>query len=251
MISRQPGVYFFAGVLACSAVACLLLRHQAAAASREREILFQQQEQQLANLMAKQEQYSNAIRRIAAPAIENHAVELSKLRAQVKALREQTNAIGRQLEQSLNERVSPDPSAPENYTLEYRDKLMSSAGARENETHKVATAILIYSLQHQGQVPTNIESVAAQLDRITRGIGQLPIDGTNQFEFVYHGSYSDLNGIPTGKVAVVRHRETWAAPDGRMARVYGMLDGHSQIVASDDNFQSWEAEHIIDLPVAQ
>jgi hypothetical protein len=25
-----------------------------------------------------------------------------------------------------------------------------------------------------------------------------------------------------------------------------MLDGHTQIVTSDDNFQVWEAEHVID-----
>jgi hypothetical protein len=244
MSLHKSKIYFVAGLVASSVAASLTLQHKAAAASREREILFQQQERRLADLAVKQDQRSNAVRRAAAPAVEDHAVELAKLRAQVKALREQTNVLGRQLEQNSPERTSL-AAAPENYTQEYQDKLLSAAGAREYDTHKLATAILIYSLQHD-QVPTNVDSVASELVQVTRGIGQLPIAGTNQFEFVYHGSFSDLSGIPKGKVAVIRHLEIWTAPDGKMARVYGMLDGHTQIVTSDDNFQSWEAEHVID-----
>jgi hypothetical protein len=239
-------IYFVAGLVASSVAASLILEHKASAASHERDILFQQQERRLAELAAKQQQSSNAaVQQAVAPAVEDHAVELAKLRAQVKALREQTNVLDRQLEQSSPEPVSLDAAAPENYTQEYQDKLLSAAGAREYDTHKLATAILIYSLEHD-RVPTNVDSVASELDKVTRGIGQLPIAGTNQFEFVYHGSFSDLSGIPKGKVAVVRHREIWTAPDGKPARVYGMLDGHTQIVTADDNFRSWEAEHVVD-----
>jgi hypothetical protein len=54
-----------------------------------------------------------------------------------------------------------------------------------------------------------------------------------------------LEGIPMGQVALMRDRQTWLTADGKMARVYGMSGGLGEIVTSDDNFQSWEAEHII------
>jgi len=74
---------------------------------------------------------------------------------------------------------------------------------------------------------------------------RVPFSGTNEFEIVCQGSFDKLQGIPPGEVAVVRDRQTWAGPDGKTMRVYGLADGTSQIVESDDNFQSWEAEHVI------
>ena len=76
---------------------------------------------------------------------------------------------------------------------------------------------------------------------------RMSLTGTNAFEIVYQGSLDQLKNIPLGSVALIRDRQAWLAPSGKMAKVYGMADGSGLIVESDDNFQSWEAEHILPL----
>ncbi len=52
-------------------------------------------------------------------------------------------------------------------------------------------------------------------------------------------------------VALIREREPWLTPEGNWARVYGYADGWSEIVQPydpEDNFQSWEAAHVIPPP---
>ncbi len=76
----------------------------------------------------------------------------------------------------------------------------------------------------------------------------MTLSGTNQFEIIFQGSLDQLDGIPWGSIAVVRETQPWLTPDGRPTRVYGMIGGSGQTVTSDDNFQSWEAEHVISPP---
>jgi hypothetical protein len=70
----------------------------------------------------------------------------------------------------------------------------------------------------------------------------------DNFEIVFLGSTDQLNGIPWGSIALVREKQTWLSPDGTPTRVYGMVNGLGQTVSSDDNFQSWESEHVIPGP---
>jgi hypothetical protein len=72
-----------------------------------------------------------------------------------------------------------------------------------------------------------------------------PLSGTNDFEIVYQGSQNDLTNIPPRRVALLRERQPWLTPEGKWARVYAYADGAANRVESDDNFQSWEAQHII------
>jgi len=74
------------------------------------------------------------------------------------------------------------------------------------------------------------------------------LSGSNQFEIIYQGSLDNLQGLPSESVAVVREQQPWPGPDGKMTRLYGMMGGIRQMVASDDNFQSWEAKHVISPP---
>jgi hypothetical protein len=71
------------------------------------------------------------------------------------------------------------------------------------------------------------------------------LSGTNDFEIVYQGSQNDLTNIPPRRVALLRERQPWLTPEGKWARVYAYADGAANRVESDDNFQSWEAQHII------
>ena len=73
----------------------------------------------------------------------------------------------------------------------------------------------------------------------------ITLSGTNDFEIVYQGLQSDLTNLPLRRVALIRERQPWLTPDGKWARVYGYADGAASPVVSDDNFQSWDAQHII------
>ncbi len=66
----------------------------------------------------------------------------------------------------------------------------------------------------------------------------------SQFEIVYQGSYNELTNVPLQAVALIRERQPWPTPGGKWARIY-IMAGEIEIVESDDNFQSWEAAHII------
>ena len=97
---------------------------------------------------------------------------------------------------------------------------------------------------------------AARYDRLSPLYTDLvfarTLSGTNQFEIVYHGSVEDLKNVPGGAVALIRDRQTWIAPSGKQARVYGLANGSSQIVESDDDFKAWESEHVVSsAPAAQ
>ena len=72
-----------------------------------------------------------------------------------------------------------------------------------------------------------------------------PLSGTNRFEIVFQGLQNELSNIPPRRVALIREQQPWLTPDGKWARVYGLADGMSVTVVSDDNFQTWDAQHII------
>jgi tellurite resistance-related uncharacterized protein len=69
--------------------------------------------------------------------------------------------------------------------------------------------------------------------------------GTSEFEMVYQGSYNELTNVPLQEVALIRERHAWPTPSGKWARIYVMAGGEVNIVEADDNFQSWEAAHIV------
>ena len=74
--------------------------------------------------------------------------------------------------------------------------------------------------------------------------------GTSKFEMVYQGSYNELTNVPWQEVALIRERQAWPTPSGKWARIYVTANGEVKVVESDDNFQSWEAEHLIPPPAA-
>jgi hypothetical protein len=78
----------------------------------------------------------------------------------------------------------------------------------------------------------------------------LTLTGTNEFELIYPGPQDGLTNFPTQMLAVIREQQPWQAPSGRWARVYGMLTVPPRVVETDDNFQSWEADHIIPMQAA-
>jgi hypothetical protein len=82
------------------------------------------------------------------------------------------------------------------------------------------------------------------LDSNSSPFANAPLTGTNDFELVFQGSQSDLTNIPPRRVALIRERQCLTL-EGKWERVYGYADGAVEIIQSDDNFQSWDAQHII------
>src|SRR6185312_11907344 len=115
-----------------------------------------------------------------------------------------------------------------------------------------AAALRKYAAEHGGQFPSTLEQVTAYLPRpLTNNAPSwinAPVSGTNDFEIVYQGTTNELGNIPARRVALLRERQPWLTPDGKWARAYAYADGAAEVVASDDNFESWDAVHVVPPP---
>jgi len=226
-----------AAIAIAGAAVSLLIQSKSQVKFLERQALLQQQDGQLAALNSEHERLSSLIANANNVPPDEHKAELVKLRNEAEALKKQKNDLGnRQLKDSPSR---PAPT-PESHTPEYWEQLRQMGGRKGMDARDLATAFCSYAFDHEGQFPSNFDQIASYLAKDKRSLS-----GTNQFEIVYQGSLDELQGIPRGTVAVVRDQQTWQGPDGKMMRVYGMADGVGQTVGSEDNFQSWEAKHII------
>ena len=117
------------------------------------------------------------------------------------------------------------------------------------EIRALTAALRRYADEYQGEFPLKLDPVGlylpTPLETNSPPWANAPLAGTNDFEIVYQGSQNDLSNIPPRRVALIRERVPWLTPDGKWARVYGYADGAASIVESDDNFQSWDAQHLI------
>jgi len=229
--------------VAISAAIALFIHQNARVKMRENEAALRQQESQLNQLLSEQQRLSNQVAE-AKNSTNSQLSELTKLRNQAQALQEQTNQLGIQVKSNRQLRASQRAVAAESRPPEYYKELLRVAGAKPIDGRNLSTAFIMYASDHQGRFPSS-------LDQVAKYLAQYPLSGTNKFDMIYHGSLDELKGIPRGSVAVVRDRQTWIAPSGKRARVYGMADGHSEIIESDDDFKAWEAEHIISAPAGQ
>jgi len=229
-------------VAAIAASAFVYYRSQAVA--RERNEQLAKQSQTIANLQAEQQRLSGLATQApnTTPPVADHQTELARLRAEAASLRQQTNQLARQSRFQTNRSTSSSSStaAPDAHPPEYWEQLHKGEGTKGMDARDIANAALYFAMDHGNQLPTNL----AQLTRYFPKTGRTA-PFTNRFEFVFTGSLDQLKGIPPGTIALVRDTQTWTAPDGKQARVYGMVPGMGQLVISDDNFQSWEAEHVI------
>jgi hypothetical protein len=232
-------------IVAVSLAITLIINGNSKLKLRENDAALRQQDKQLTELIAEQANLSNRVAE-ANNSTNSQLNELAMLRDRAQLLQKQTNELRSQLKSNRQARASQPASKPESHPPEYYKQLGRMAGARPVDARNLSTAFGMYALDHQGQFPSSVEQVATYL-------GDLPLSGTNQFDIVYRGSRAELElkGIPKGAVALFRDRQTWIAPSGKRARVYGMANGMSEIIESDDDFKAWEAEHIISAPAGQ
>jgi len=230
-------------IVASSLAVTLILHHNSQAKMRENDAALHQHDEQLTELIAKQEKLSNQVAETKS-STNGQWNELAKLRSRAEMLQKQTNQLGAQLKSNRQARASQPASKPETHPPEYYNQLLRIAAAKPTDGRNLSSAFAMYALDNQGRYPSSLDQVAKYLH-------EYPMSGTNEFDIVYRGSLNELKGIPRGAVAVIRDRQTFIAPSGKQARVYCMADGSSQIIESDDDFKAWEAEHIISTPARQ
>ncbi len=169
---------------------------------------------------------------------------------------------------------------------EYANQLnrMTHRDGKMGDVLNLSSAVRKYASEHQGEYPTNFDQAApyfyefqAQANKFHEQLRKLADSSAppkevnlrdlvadkgesgappkqqessrlSEFEMVYQGSYNELTNVPWQGVALIRERQAWPTPSGKWARIYVTAGGLIQIVESDDNFQSWEAEHIIPPP---
>jgi hypothetical protein len=177
--------------------------------------------------------------------------------------------------------------ASDSNSEEYKKQLGMTSG-KMADVRTLSSAVRKYAREHQGEFPTNFDQAAPYLYEIQaqankfheqfRKLANSPtppkevnlrdlvadkgdLDAstppkpqefpwTSEFEMVYQGSDNELTNVPWQAVALIRERQAWPTPRGKSARIYVMAGGEIQIVESDDDFQAWEAEHIIPPPAA-
>jgi len=255
------------GVVAVAVIASVLIQRRNQAKLSENDAIFQQQDNQLAELATENQRLSNLVvqTKSKSATAEDRTVELAQLRAKVEALRRQTNQLAKQVAENRRLAGVQFFSQGDFDLLEHNKEIGASfaggprATGKLNDARAITAALRKYADERQGEFPRNLDQVVAYLPQALEADSppsasppatNTRLTGTNDFEIVYQGSQNDLTNIPLRRVVLIRERHAWLTPDGKWARTYGFADGAAEMVESDDDFQSWDAQHIIPPPPA-
>jgi hypothetical protein len=254
----KKSIVLRAGVVALAGIAIsLTIQHQAQVELSGKDEALRRQNDQLAELAAEHQHLSNLVAQATNLRVDERLTELQRLRGEAEALRKQANVLASQQENSLRSRtpyttVHEDGLTaedvldhPPEWLEEYWAQLNQRTGPKWNDATSLLWGLSEYARDHQGQFPSSLDQIGSYLSK-----APFSLTGTNEFEIVCQGSISELTNTPQGAVALIRERQAWLAPNGRWARVYGMAGDGPKTIVTDDNFQSWEAEHILPPPSA-
>lgn len=222
------------------ATTSMIIQHRSQARLRDLADAAHLQEIQLADLAGEHGRMLERLAQAETSAAKSAKDKLQRLRAEAERLRKQTEESEKR---RRAERWALPPLRGEQHSKQYWEQLHRMAGGKAKEAMILSAACVDYARDNQHRFPSAIEDLQPYLLR------EPALSGTNEFELTYQGSIDELDKIPQVEVAVVRDRQAWAAPNGKLARVYGMFGGVGRIVESDDDFQSWEAQHVVPPPV--
>jgi hypothetical protein len=230
--------------LALSAAAVsVVIQHESQTKLRAGDVLLREQSNQLAALTVAHERLSNLLAKPNSAPADDHAAELARLRNEVEALQKQANELDQAPPKSLESRLARRPPGAPSLPTDFDDATTQERHRQMLGARDLGTAFLMYATDHQNQAPSTFDQMAPYLAERNLSLPQ-----PNQFEIVYQGSLDRLEGVPFGSVAVVRGQKSWTDPNGKVSRAYGFLDGHGQMVGTDDHFQSYDAMHVISPP---
>lgn len=236
---RNTYILIFVSVCVAGLGLAVWIQRQGLAETHRNELQIHRQQQILEQLGEEQSKLSNRIVHAVADA-HRTTNEIAELQQRARSLESESNRLANSLNSGSVSSNVKKPSKAQPRPPEYFQELHKRAGAKAIDARNLSQAILGHANDHQGRVASGL----SQLDPYLRQQG-LSLSGTNQFELVFQGTLAELQSVPGGAVALLRDRHIWTAPSGKPARVYGLANGASLIVEADDDFKSWEAEHIL------
>ena len=234
------------GIVVASAAATLVVHHRINGRIERADAALRLQASQLARAQSENQQLANLAR-----LQPNNREALTKLRAEVAALRSETarlSALQDQRREAVaklaDARLRPDPN------IWQPAGLLEEAHDRVSYAKEVGLAIFGYASDHQGQMPSNSEQIASLLKDGTRSATNFT---TDQFELVYRGTRSALtNYAQPGAILLLREKRAWKTASGQWAKVYVHCNGSgTALVARDGNFDDWEKRRIAPALVKQ
>lgn len=230
------------GIILAGLLVAVSVQRRGEVKLRQQRAMLQKQETELEALTAENQRLSAQLAQATNARAAQATNELDQLRQQREVLQQQLHDRAQAEKKPDLSQRSPRADQPPR-SPEYFAQLHQAAGDKTRVALSVGLAMRQYALDHEGLFPTNVKQVATYLRK-----EQITLGNPSDFEIVYQGSLDALAKVPLSAVAVLRVRPTFVAPSGKQARVYGIADGSSRIVESDDDFKSWEAEHIVQPP---
>ena len=260
---RKFNLILLAVIAGGGIAASLLVQRHAAATFRQNDAALRQQQDQIAGLTAQNQQASSLAvqseqRGVSHGGVTNVSTELAELRNRAASLQNQADQLSNQLWQSRVAAGTRLLSNLHSNLLEHSQEIWGPWGAgtaenvKFNDARTYAYSLKRYADEHQGAFPQTLDQIVSylpkSLDSNSPSSALAPVSGSNDFEIVYQGTSTEITNVP--RVALIRERQPHLTPDGKWARVYGYANGDVSTVESDDNFQSWDAQHVIPPPAA-
>jgi RNA polymerase sigma factor (sigma-70 family) len=218
-----------AALLVAGTATALVVQHQAQAKLRgENDSL----RQQIAQLQAASGSQPSR------PATENNPnqdaghLELLKLRGEVGVLRQQLSEHEKLPEENQRLRSQLSASQANQADLakyhfrEYTENVI-------NAEKQIGLALRIYAGDHNEQLPTNFLQITNELGGVANFAGNVALDS---LELV---NINVANPYQYPQMIVLRERVPRQDPTGKWIRVYGLVDGSVQTVASDSDYSDW------------
>lgn len=111
-------------------------------------------------------------------------------------------------------------------------------------------AMLNFAANNQGRFPTSLAEAAPFLhDELSPEEKAEALKAAERYELVFHGTRQELVSLPPESTIIVREKEPWLDPQGRLCKAYCMSDGGAYIRPSRKNdFEEWE---ILRIPKAK
>jgi RNA polymerase sigma factor (sigma-70 family) len=217
-------------LVAAGVATTIIIQHQIQARLRDEN---QSLRQQLVQLQNSNDDLSNRIADLnGSQKMSNEQLQdLLRLRSEVGMLRRRTNELGKaqaSLEHSLAQQAAPQE------TNSVADQYKQIAIAKITNSRGLASEMIMYASDHQGQFPTNFDQVDAYTN-------QFPGGSTNGFDIVYQGSAGQITNL--ADVILIQESEAWQTYDGGWAKVYGFADGHSELQKNANDFSAFEQQH--------
>ncbi len=225
-------------LLMASLLACLAIRRASREKLGARDAQLAAQAQRIDALRADNARLAKISR---APDAATTATpdELLRLRAEVQLLKQQV-ATAEQQARAASQAAATKAKEPVQHPDEYWTQLRARAEGSLSDAIRLVPALMEYARNHGGQFPASLDQAGQYFPQ------GLDPDAARKFEIVYTGTMDAVKDAPGAEVPLVRQRQAWLGPDGtKLERVYGFVGGMCQTIESDDNFQSWEAEHLI------